>query len=88
MKTYKFNVLALVIVFIFIFSIPVSAKDFDLVCLGSGGGDFSDNIVSFMVKPDGLDYYSLLLDGGSIAEGILAYGAENGLKLDEMDPED
>jgi len=82
------NIVITGIILVLIFSVQVSAKDFDLVCLGAGGGDFTDDVISFMVKPDGIDYYSLILDGGSIAEGILAHGGKTGQNLLKMDPED
>ena len=72
---------------IFVFSSNSYGYDFDLVCLGSGGGAFESDVTSYMVKSSTNKNYSLFLDGGSIMSGLVKFFENQGQKMENMDPE-
>jgi cAMP phosphodiesterase len=63
-------------------------EDFHLLCLGCSGGDFDSDLTSFLLRPADLDTWSVMLDGGSVASGILKWQENIGTKVGEMNPEE
>ena len=62
--------------------------NFEMICLGAGGGDVSSDLTSLMVKPADYADYSVILDGGSVAEGIVEHGKSTGKLSLRADPEE
>jgi len=88
MKNTVLSILLAIAVMVTMTISPVYSYDFDLVCLGSGGGSFESDVTSFMIKSSTSKDFSLFLDGGSIMSGLVKYFENQGVKMEKMDPED
>jgi len=89
MFKFKFSLVIIIcLVSLLTFSTISFGYDFDLVCLGSGGGAFESDVTSFMIKSSTEKDFNLFLDGGSIMSGLVKYFKNLGVKMDSMDPED
>lgn len=75
-------------VIVFLLSLPVVAADFEMACLGAGGGDYEADMTSFLYRPAGARDWSLLMDGGSVAAGIVALAARQGTDPVALDPQE
>lgn len=64
------------------------AAAIDLACLGGGGGDLDSDISCFLARPGASGPYTLLLDGGSLAEGAALLARKAGTLKETADPED
>lgn len=74
-------------VIVFLLSLPAVAADFEVGCLGAGGGDYEADMTSFLYRPAGAKDWSLLMDGGSVAAGIVALAAKQGTDTAALDPQ-
>lgn len=64
-----------------------NGASFHLTCLGVGGGDLSSDLTSLMLQTQGHPT-SVVLDGGSVAEGLVEKAMKDGTLTRESDPED